>query len=51
MIQRHILLLVSLLVFSGCASVIDMTRDLARDLSDIDVAGMTADSSVPRLFR
>ena len=39
--QRHILLLASLLVFSGCASVIDMTRDLARDLSDIDVAGMT----------
>ena len=40
-IRRHILLLASLLVFSGCASVIDMTRDLARDLSDIDVAGMT----------
>lgn len=39
--QRHILLLASLLVFSGCASVVDMTRDLARDLSDIDVAGMT----------
>ncbi len=40
-IRRHILLMVSLLVFSGCASVVDMTRDLARDLADIDVAGMT----------
>lgn len=39
--QRHILLLASLLVFSGCASVVDMTRDLARDLSDIDVAGIS----------
>ncbi|MEO7320453.1 MAG: outer membrane protein assembly factor BamB, partial [Nitrosospira sp.] len=31
----------ALSVFSGCASVIDMTRDLARDLSDIDVAGIS----------
>lgn len=39
--RRHILLMVSLLVLSGCASVVDMTRDLMRDLADIDVQGMT----------
>ncbi|MBA2658143.1 MAG: outer membrane protein assembly factor BamB [Nitrosospira sp.] len=39
--HRHILLVAALSVFSGCASVIDMTRDLARDLSDIDVAGIS----------
>jgi outer membrane protein assembly factor BamB len=38
---RHILLVVALSVFSGCASFVDMTRDLARDLSDIDVAGIS----------
>lgn len=41
MIRRHILLLVPLLAFSGCVSLIDMTRDLARDLADIDVAGIS----------
>ena len=41
MIRRHILLLVPLLAFSGCASLIDMTRDIARDLADIDVAGIS----------
>ncbi|KIO49265.1 outer membrane protein assembly factor BamB [Nitrosospira sp. NpAV] len=41
MIQRYILLLVPLLAFSGCVSLVDMTRDLARDLADIDVAGLT----------
>lgn len=41
MIRRHILLLVLLLAFSGCVSLIDMTRDLARDLADIDVAGIS----------
>ncbi|ARO86332.1 outer membrane protein assembly factor BamB [Nitrosospira lacus] len=41
MIRRHILLLVPLLAFSGCVSVVDMARDLARDLSDIDVAGIS----------
>jgi outer membrane protein assembly factor BamB len=40
-IHRHILLLAALSVFSGCASLIDMTRDLARDLSDVDVAGIS----------
>ncbi len=39
--RRHILLLVPLLAFSGCASLVDMTRDLARDLADIDVAGIS----------
>ena len=41
MIRRHILLLVPLLAFSGCVSLIDMTRDIARDLADIDVAGIS----------
>lgn len=40
-VQRYILLLAVLPIFSGCANLIDMTRDLARDLSDIDVAGIT----------
>ena len=40
-IRQYILLLVSLLAFSGCASFVDMTRDLARDLADIDVAGLS----------
>lgn len=40
-IWQHILLLLSLLALSGCASLVDMTRDLARDLSDIDVAGLS----------
>jgi outer membrane protein assembly factor BamB len=41
MIRSHILLLVPLLAFSGCVSLVDMGRDLARDLADIDVAGLT----------
>lgn len=41
MIRWHILLLVPLLAFSGCVSLIDMTRDIARDLADIDVAGIS----------
>ncbi|MGH8762662.1 MAG: outer membrane protein assembly factor BamB [Nitrosospira sp.] len=40
-IRQHILLLVSLFALSGCTSFVDMTRDLARDLSDIDVEGLT----------
>src|SRR5687768_5294913 len=40
-IQRYILLLTSSLILSGCAGAIEMVRDLARDLSDIDVSAIT----------
>lgn len=40
-IRRYILLLTSSLILSGCAGVIEMVRDVARDLSDIDISGIT----------
>lgn len=40
LIRRHFLLLFSSFVLSGCAGTVEMVRDLARDLSDIDVAGV-----------
>jgi outer membrane protein assembly factor BamB len=40
-VRRHLLLLASSFVLSGCAGTVEMVRDLARDLSDIDVAGVT----------
>lgn len=40
-LRRHLLLLASSFVLSGCASTVEMTRDLIRDLADIDVSGVT----------
>src|SRR5437868_4245909 len=40
LIRRYFLLLFSSFVLSGCAGTVEMARDLARDLSDIDVAGI-----------
>ncbi|HTJ54016.1 MAG TPA: outer membrane protein assembly factor BamB [Nitrosospira sp.] len=40
-IRRHLLLLASSFVLSGCAGTVEMVRDLARDLSDIDIVGVT----------
>ncbi len=40
-IWRHGLLLASLLAFAGCASVVELARDMASNLSDIDVAGIS----------
>ena len=38
---RYLLLLVSSLTLSGCAGMVDMVRDVARSLADIDVSGVT----------
>ncbi|SEP41930.1 outer membrane protein assembly factor BamB [Nitrosovibrio sp. Nv6] len=38
---RHALLLASSLILSGCVGMVDMVRDVARDLADIDVSGIT----------
>ena len=39
--RRYIVLLASSFILGGCAGMTDMVRDLARDLSDIDVSGIT----------
>src|SRR5688500_4658057 len=39
--RRYIVLLASSFILGGCAGMTDMVRDLARDLSDIDVSGVT----------
>lgn len=39
--RATVLVLSGILILAGCANVIDMGRDLARDLSDIDVEGMS----------
>lgn len=38
---RYLLLLVSSFTLSGCAGMVDMVRDVARSLADIDVSGVT----------
>jgi outer membrane protein assembly factor BamB len=40
-IRRYLFLLASPLILSGCAGAIEMVRDVARSLADIDVSGVT----------
>ncbi|HEX8874502.1 MAG TPA: hypothetical protein VF780_07705, partial [Nitrosospira sp.] len=40
LVRRHLLLLASSFALSGCAGTVEMVRELARDLSDIDVASV-----------
>lgn len=38
---RYVLLFVSSFTLSGCAGMVDMVRDVTRNLADIDVSGVT----------